>query len=80
MDDEDEDSIEQTLTEYVGIALSDSAEENANTDPLPMGSTSANQPSDNNGEMSLPNPTKTSCSTTLMQIQDALPDLAMELA
>ena len=44
-----------------------------------MGRTSANQHSDD-GEMSSPNTTITSCTTTLTQIQDVTPNLAMEPA
>ena len=77
---EDVENVDETFTEYVGIALSDSYEESTDTDLLSTDRTSANEDSDDCGPISSPKPVQTGCGTTSLLIQDATPDPVVESA
>ena len=59
---EDEENMEETFTNYVGIALSDSEEENVDTDPLRKDDTSFSEDSDDIGQVLTPRPPKSTTS------------------
>ena len=69
---EDEENLEETFTDYVGIALSDSEEENVDTDPLHQDDTSFGEDSDDIGQMLTPKPPKSTSSTPIEVIGEQL--------
>ena len=76
----DGENVEETFTEYVGIALSDSEEERADTDLLSMKNVSAGEDFDDNMRIPSPILTQTGCSTTTVLVQDTALDPAVESA
>ena len=77
---EDGENVEETFTEYVGIALSDPEEESVDTDLLSTKNVSACEDSDDNGQIPSPTPTQTGCSTTSVLVQDTALDPVVESA
>ena len=67
---EDRENVEETFTEYVGIALSDSEEESVDTDLLSTKNVSAGKDSDDNGQIPSPTATPTGCNTISVLVQD----------
>ena len=71
---EDRENVEETFTEYVGIALLDFVEESVDTDLLSTKKASAGEDSDDNGQIPSPTPTQTGCNKTSVLVQDTALD------
>lgn len=77
---EDGENVEETFTEYVGIALSDSEEVTADTDLLSPSKASVSEDSADNGHIPSPKPAKTGCRTMSKLIQDTILDPVVKFA